>query len=121
LSIESARIASALKDARRRLGRHVARADSCAARGQNEPRLVRQLLDRLGDRVPLIGHDASNDLETFGDEQLLEQVAARVLASPHVDAVGDCQDRSLHTDSFVFSTNRTSASSMPSSTAFAMS
>ena len=54
-------------------------------------------------------------------QQLLEQVAARVLALAHVDAVGDRQHRRLHAGSFVFSTSRTSESSIPSSTAFAMS
>src|SRR5262245_55950016 len=110
-----------LEDTRRRLGRHVARADTRAAGGQYEPRLVRQLLDRLRDRSPLVRNDAAHDLETFGDEQLLEQVAARVLASAHVDAVGDRQHGGLHTASLVFSTSRTSESSMPESTALAMS
>ena len=83
--------------------------------------LGRELLDRLRDRVALVGHDLAHDLEAVGGEELVEQVAARVLPRAHVHAVRDRENGRLHTGSFVFSTSLTSETTIPSSTAFAMS
>ena len=78
----------ALEHRRSRLGRHVTRPDAGAA-GQNHPALARELLDRLGNRSPLVGNDSPDDLEPLAGEQLLERVTALVLARAHVHAVGD--------------------------------
>ena len=111
----------ALQHRHRRFRCHVARAEPGAAGRQDESRFDRELFDRLGDRVTLVRDDSPDDLVALTPEELLQHVAARVLTPAHVDAVGDCQHRSLHSGAFVFSTSRTSASSIPSSTAFAMS
>ena len=92
-----------------------------AARGQDELGFSRELLDRFCDRVPLIRDDPPDDLVAIAAQELVEEIAARVLAPTHVDTVGDGQDGRLHARCFVFSTSRTSPSSIPSSTAFAMS
>ena len=72
----------------------------------------------VSDRVSR-GEAADGSGDTL--EQLLEQRAARVLRLTAGDAVGDGEDGGLQTDSFVFSTSRTSATTIPLSIAFAMS
>ena len=102
-----------------RLRGDVTRTESRPAGGQDERGLLRELGDRLCDRVAFVGHDAPLDLVALLAEQPGEQVAALVLARPLGDAVGDGDDCCLH--SFTFSSRRTSPISIPESTPFAMS
>ncbi len=85
----------ALERAHRRLGRDVPRPESGAAGGQDEPGLVGELGDRVGDRVLVVGNGAADDLETLGLEQLLEQIAAPVLAPARGDPVRDGENGGL--------------------------
>ena len=89
----------------RRLGRDVARREAGAARRQNEVGARGELLDRDGDRVGLVGNDAPDDRIPVGAQQLLEQVAARVLRLTARHAIGDGQHRRVH--DLVFSSNST--------------
>ena len=109
----------ALEHLQRRLGSHVARREARPPGRQHERGLLRELDDRVGDRVPVVGHDAPLDLVALGPEQAGEQVAALVLARPLRDAVRDRHDRGLH--SFTFSSSLTSPISIPESTPLAMS
>ena len=71
---------------------------------------------------PVVGDDAPADLVPLGGEQLLEEVAARVVALPARDPVRDGQDgRLAQAGPFVFSRSRTSRTTMSGSIAFAMS
>jgi hypothetical protein len=88
-----------LQHRRRSLWSDVARAKPRAACRQDEPRLAGELLDRFGNCVTLVGDNSAHDVEALAAQQLVEQVAARVLAFAHVDAVGDRQHRSLHAGS----------------------
>ena len=112
----------AVEHVRRRLGRHVARAEPRAAGREHDLRRGRQLTNRLGDRGALVGNDAALHLVAFLGEQLREDVSAPVLALAGRDAVRDGQDRSpQETTSFVFSSRRTSSTTISLSIAFAMS
>ena len=59
--------------------------------------------------VGVVRNDAALDVEPLAREELLEHVAARVLANAGVHAVGDGEHGGLHAGSFVFSTSRTSS------------
>src|SRR5436190_4096466 len=121
--------ANRLRDPRRRplkhlggrLGRHVAGAETGAAGRQDQNGLFRELHDRVGDGLAVVGDDAPLDLVTLSAEQLRQDVAAAVLPLAGRDTVGDGQDGGLHTASFVFSSKRTSLISISLSIAFAMS
>jgi hypothetical protein len=122
--------ADRLRDARRhalehvagRFGRHVAGGEAGAARGQDDRRLFGQLGDRLGDGVAVVGNDPALDLVALGREQPCEHIAALVLTRSLGNAVRDRQHGRPHsTGSFVFSTSRTSESSIEESIALAMS
>ena len=124
----SERIASAMPGASRSITVEV--ASGVTSRGAKPvPPVVNtsnaslgQLLDRAGDRLRVVGHDAADDVEPVLAQQPLERVAARVLALTRVHAVGHREHRGPHASgSFVFSTSRTSSISMSLSTAFAMS
>jgi hypothetical protein len=81
-----------------------------------------KLAHGLGDRGTLVRDDAALDLVALLREQLLEDVAAPVLALPGGDTVRDGQDGGLQeTTSFVFSSRRTSSTTISLSIAFAMS
>ncbi len=108
-----------LEHVARGLGRDVPRGDSGSSGREHDDRLLGQLDDRIGDRVPLVGDDAPLDLVALSREQLGEQVAALVLARPLGGTVRDGDDGRSH--SFTFSSKRTSPISIPESTAFAMS
>jgi hypothetical protein len=105
----------------RGLGRDVARREPRAARRQDEPRARDELAQRGDDPVVLVRHHTPLDLVALAAEQLLEQVAARVVRRAARDAVGRREHRSSQTGSFVFSSRRTSATTISLSTAFAMS
>ncbi len=109
----------ALEHLRRRLRSDVAGPEAGAARRQHERRLLRELGDRLGDRVAVVGHDPALDLVALAQQQLGEQIAALVLPGPLRDTVRDREHGGLHC--LVFSNRRTSAISIPESSAFAMS
>ena len=68
-----------------------------------------------------VGDDAPGDVEAVLAEEPLERRRRSVLANAGVDTVRDGEDGSLHSCSLVFSTSRTSSTTMPLSTAFAMS
>ena len=111
-----------LEDGHCRLRRHVARAETCPTRRQHELGLVRELGDRVSDRVALVGNDPAGDLVALSGEQLVEQVSAAVLTVTLRDAVGDGEDSCSHSiGSFVFSTRCTSVIAMSVSIALAMS
>ena len=109
----------ALEHLGRRLRRDVARAKARAAGRQHERYLLGELGDRVGDRVPVVGHDPPLELVALSGEQVGEQVAALVLARPLGDAVRHRDDRGLH--SFTFSSSRISPISIAGSTPLAMS
>jgi hypothetical protein len=89
---------------RRRLWCDVAGRDTGAAGREHEARAaVCQLLERPRDLLALVRHDAALDLVALAGEQLVEQVAAPVLARALVDAVGHGQHGDPHTGSLVFS------------------
>jgi hypothetical protein len=72
--------------------------------------------------VALVGDDLAYDVVPLRGQQLGERVAAAVLALAGGDAVGDGQDGGFQeTISFVFSTSRTSSTTISLSIAFAMS
>ena len=82
----------------------------------------RELPDRRRDLVALVGDDPPLDLVAVAAQQLVERVAAAILARPGRDAVRDRQHRGLQTTcSFVFSTRTTSVIRISLSTALAMS
>ena len=70
-------------------------------------------------RPPSSGTTLALDLVALAGEQLREHVAAPVLAHALRDPVRHGEDGGLH--SFVFSTSRTASTTMPLSTALAMS
>ena len=112
----------AVEHVARRLGRDVARREPRAAGREDERAPSRELADRRGDLIALVGNDPPLDVVAVGAQQLLERVAASVLARPGDDPVRDGQHRGLQaTGSFVFSTSTTSTMRIPLSTAFAMS
>src|SRR5207245_2608472 len=104
-----------------RLGCHVTWREPGAARRDDERRLVRELGDRIGDGVPLVWHDPTLDLVAVLGQQAGQDLAALVLAHAGGDAVRDGEHRRLHADSFVFSSSRTSPTTISLSIAFAMS
>ena len=108
----------ALQHGARRLGRHVARCEPRAAGREHELGGRGELLDRRGDLVGLVGHDAPLDLVAVSAQELVEQVAARILRRAARDAVRHRQDGGLH--SFLFSTSST-VNVISLSIAFAMS
>ena len=77
--------------------------------------------DRRRDLGGLVGHDSALDLVAVGGEQLLEHVAALVLARARDDTVRNRQNGRLHASTLVFSTSVTSAMTISLSIAFAMS
>ena len=112
----------ALEHLGRRFRRDVTRREAGAAGGQHDRGLLRELRNRLGDRVAVVGHDAAFDLVALRGEQPAQQVAAFVLAGSFSDPVGDREHGGPHgSGSFVFSSKRTPASSIVESIAFAMS
>src|SRR5262249_54281969 len=112
---------SAVEHLHRRLGRDIARAESRSPGGQHQARVVREGNDGVGDRVPLVGDDLPLDLEALARAELAENIAAPVLARSLGNSVGDGQDGNPHTGSFVFSTSRTSSTTISLSIALAMS
>src|SRR5262249_55222603 len=103
------------------LGGDVARREAGAAGREHDCGLVCELLDRAGDLAAFVRNDAPDHLVALGFEQLLEQVAARVLARPLGDTVRNGQDRRIHRGSWVFSPSLPSSTTMPLSIALAMS
>ena len=102
-AIESARSASAIPGASR-----------CkTVRGD-----LGELLDRRGDLVGLVGNDATLDVVAVRAQQLLEQIAARVVRLAARHTVRHGQNGSIH--SLIFSTSST-AKVICLSIAFAMS
>ena len=110
-----------VEDAGRGLGGHVTGAETGAAGRQDDVGLVGQLLDRARDLVAVVGHDAAHHFEPLRLQELLEQVAAPVLARALGDAVGDGQNSSIHAGSLVFSSSLTSSTTICLSIALAMS
>ena len=79
-------------------------------------------LDHVGLATVLVGDDPAQDLEALAAQQLLERIAAPVLARAGADAVRNGEHGGLQTRrSFVFSTSVTSAIVIALSIAFAMS
>src|SRR5262249_22921120 len=72
----------------RRLGSHVARAEAGAACRQDENGVLRELHDRVGDRLAVVRDDAPLDVEAISDEQLDQSVATTVFTLAGGDAVG---------------------------------
>ena len=92
--------------------------------------LVGEIANRRFDVLALVGHDPAHHLVTLRREQLLERVAALVLALAGRDAVGNGEHRgftalpaggSVEPTPPVFSSNFTSSMTISLSTAFAMS
>ena len=111
----------AVEHRHRRFRGDVTRPEARSARRQDEPGSARQLGDRVGDRVALVRYHPPLDLVALAGQQLLEHVAAPVLARPLRDPVGHRQDGGPQTCSFVFSSSRTPSTVIPLSIAFAMS
>ena len=112
----------AIEDACRRLGGDVPRSEAGAAGGENNVGSLRQFPDRAGDGRGIVGNDPPLHVESLRPEQLGEKVAAAVVARAFVHPVGDCEDGGSHeTASLVFETSVTSVTTIPLSTAFAMS
>jgi hypothetical protein len=108
----------ALDDVARRLGRDVARRDPRASRRQDELRLGGERPERSRDLLALVRDRAPYDVEPVRLEQLLEQVAAPVVARSGDRRVGNRQDGRPQ---FVFSSSRTSPITISLSIALAMS
>ncbi len=112
----------AVDDGARGFRSHVARSEPRSSRCHYEQRsCVRQLHDGRGNQVCVIRHDAAHDVELVVAEKLLQRVAARIVAYPCMNTVGDSENSRPHAGSFVFSTRRTSSMTIALSTAFAMS
>jgi hypothetical protein len=111
----------ALEHRRGCLRRDVPRSDARPAGREHERYRIGQLLDRRGDLAPLVRDDPSQDFVAVVGEQVLEQAPALVRPLAAGNAVRDGEDRRLQTSSFVFSSKRTSLTTIESSTAFAMS
>lgn len=112
----------AFEHRRRRLGRDVARRHARAPCREHELGLVRERFDRGSDLAPLVGDDTARNLVTLDAEQLLQNRPALVLPLAPCNAVRDREDSGLQScASFVFSSRRTSLTTIESSTALAMS
>jgi hypothetical protein len=105
----------------RRLRRHVAGAKTGAAGREDENGVLRELHDRVGDPLAVVGDGASLDLVAVFGEQLDQDVAAAVFAFAGGDTIGNGQNGGLQAGSFVFSSKRMSLISISLSIAFAMS
>jgi hypothetical protein len=110
-----------LEDRGGRLRRDVTGGDSGPAGREHQTHVVAELLDRRGDLAPLVRDDASRDLVALLREQLLQQCPALVRPLAASDAVRDGEDGGLQISSFVFSSRRTSLTTIEPSIAFAMS
>jgi hypothetical protein len=112
----------ALHDCAGRLRRHVTRGESGTASREHHGRPgVGEPADRFRDDVGVVRDDAPLDREALAAKQLLEDVAARVLAHACADAVRDGEDGGVHAGSFVFSTSSICSIVIALSIAFAMS
>ena len=104
-----------------RLGGDVPRTQTGATGREDERHLIREVLDGLRDRLPVVRHEPPDDLEALGLEQLLQEITAEILPRALRDSVRDGEDAGRQTSSFVFSTRRTSSITIALSIALAMS
>ena len=82
------------------LGRHVARGEAGASRGEDELGRAGQLAERLLDGVRLVGDGAApGEVEPGARQALGEEIAAQILAGAGGHAVGDGEDGSPHSPS----------------------
>ena len=95
----------ALQHGARRLRRHVSRREPGPARREHELGSRGEILDRRGDLVRLVGDDPAFDVVAVRAQELLEQVAARIVRLPARDPVRHREDGGRH--SFTFSTSST--------------
>ncbi len=112
----------AVEDVRSRLRRHVARGKAGSTGREDEASRARELPDRLRDLGAVVGNDSAEDVVALAPQELLQGSSAGVFPRALGDAVGDRQNRDpRQAGSFVFSTRRSSLTTISRSTAFAMS